>query len=103
MIDLFGGDSVSGLVTARTEIKCEGAEDRHSTFSGEPEPGDDHGGHGDETGDDHGGSGSGHHGRHHHGHANCTTAALVSGAVVREADLEIEHGRASFDEVELAH
>ena len=35
--------------------------------------------------------------------ANCTTADLVSGGVVQEADLEIEHGSARFDDVELAH
>lgn len=86
VIDLFGGDTISGLVTDRTRIKCEG---EHSpgdaSSSREAEPGDDRGGHGDE--------GTG---------ANCTTADLIPGAVVEEAELEIEHGAASFDEVELA-
>jgi hypothetical protein len=106
VIDLFGGDSVSGTVNATTEIKCEGPEDRSSALSGEPEPGDDHGGHGNEPGDDNGGRAGDDDGGHHggrHGHVNCTTAALVVGAVVEEADLEIEHGTATFDEVELAH
>jgi hypothetical protein len=94
--------------------------------SGEAEPGDDHGGRGEaEPGDDHGGgensgpgsggsddnsgpgSGSGNSGPSGHDDngvgANCTTAALVAGALVQEADLEIEHGTARFDEVELAH
>jgi hypothetical protein len=93
-VDLRKGDSVSGLVDDRTKIKCEdqseighhnrGGESRGR--SGEPEPGDDHGGH-----DDHGTG------------ANCTTADLVAGADVQEADLEVEHGSRHFDEVELAH
>ena len=33
--------------------------------------------------------------------ANCTTADLIAGATVEEADLELEHGSATFDEVEL--
>jgi hypothetical protein len=93
VIDLFGSDAISGLVTDRTKIKCE---DEHSpditasrSHSGEEEPGDDRGGHGDEPGDDNGGG------------DNCTTSDLIPGAVVQEADLEIEHGRATFDEVEL--
>jgi hypothetical protein len=107
VIDLFGTDTVSGLVAARTEIKCEGAEDHRTgdarRSSGESEPGDDHGDHGEEAGDDHGdNSGPGHHGEEGNG-AGCTSADLVPGAVVHEADLEIEHGTATFDEVELAH
>jgi hypothetical protein len=100
-ISLFGGDTVSGLVTAATEIKCEGVENeaehhhrrRHAEdrrlLSGEPEPGDDHGRHGNEAGDDNGG--------------DCTTADLTAGTVVQEADLELGNGSATFDEVELAH
>jgi hypothetical protein len=93
-IVLFGGDTVSGLVTEQTRIKCE---DEHSpdvsvrARHGEEEPGDDHGDHGEESGDDHGGTG-----------ANCTTSDLIPGAVVEEAELELEHGVATFEEVELA-
>lgn len=92
-ISLFGGDTVSGLVTDRTRIKCE---DEHSpdvtarARHGEEEPGDDRGGHGEEPGDD---NGTG---------ANCTTSDLIAGATVEEAELELEHGVATFDEVELA-
>jgi hypothetical protein len=142
-ISLFGGDTVSGLVTDRTRIKCE---DEHSpdvtvrARHGEEEPGDDRGGDGEEPGDDNGGqgeepgddnsgavgddhdnSGPGSHGEDnsgpgssHSGHgpsghddngtgANCTTSDLVVGATVEEAELELEHGVASFDEVELAN
>ncbi len=123
VIDLFGTETVSGLVTDQTRIKCE---DEHSpdastssrgSDSGDDhggqgeEPGDDNGGHGEEPGDDNGGgdnSGPGSPNSGPSGHddngvgANCTTSDLIVGAVVQEADLEIEHGTASFDEVELA-
>jgi hypothetical protein len=137
-ITLFGGDTISGLVTDRTRIKCE---DEHSpdvttrARHGEEEPGDDRGGHGEEPGDDNGGHGeeigddhgdhgeevgddhedgdnsgpgSSHSGRGPSGHddngtgANCTTSDLIVGATVEEAELELEHGSATFDEVELA-
>jgi hypothetical protein len=135
-ITLFGGDTISGLITDRTRIKCE---DEHSPDTtvrarhGEEEPGDDRGDHGEEPGDDHGGQGkepgedngggssgpgsggddnsgpgSSHSGGGPSGHddngtgANCTTSDLVPGATVAEAELELEHGVASFDEVELA-
>jgi hypothetical protein len=117
-ISLFGGDSVSGLVTERTRIKCE---DEHSPditqlHGDEEEPGDDHGGHGNEPNGDNGdhddgdnsGLGSSHSGSGPSGHddngtgANCTTSDLIPGAVVEEADLELEHGTATFDEIELA-
>jgi len=130
-ISLFGGDTVSGLVTAQTRIKCE---DEHSpdvsvrARHGEEEPGDDRGAHGEEPGDDNGqgdepgddnsgpgnggddnsGPNSSHSGRGPSGHddngtgANCTTSDLIVGTTVEEADLELEHGVATFDEVELA-
>jgi hypothetical protein len=140
-ISLLDGETVSGLVTDRTRIKCE---DEHSpdithlrhggseqgddnSGRGEGEPGDDHGGPGLEPGDDHGGRGlepGDDHGQHEEpgddngggdgsgrgpsGHddngagANCTTSDLIPGAVVEEAELELDHGGATFDEVELA-
>jgi hypothetical protein len=111
-IDLFGGDSVSGLVTEETEIECggqstgasasdspndgEGGEDEQGDQEessddneGQEEPGDDDGGQ-EESGDE-GGQGS-----------NCTAADLEVGAVVHEADLQIENGSATFEKVELA-
>jgi hypothetical protein len=134
VIDLFGNDTVAGLVTDQTEIKCEdevGATvSSEGPGSGETEPGDDNGGE-DEVGDDHGddgeevgddrdgdNSGPGHDGGDDNsgpsdnsgpGHEGdddrdrlCTTAELVPGAVVEEAELEIEDGRAIFEEVELS-
>jgi hypothetical protein len=130
-ISLLNEETVSGLVTDRTKIKCEDehapdvtASRRHLRHGeeepgddrggqGEEEPGDDHGGHGVEPGDDHGGgdssgpgssnSGSGPSGHDDEGTgANCTASDLIVGAVVTNAELEIEHGGATWDEVELA-
>lgn len=95
--------------------------------SGEAEPGDDHGddgeevgddngGHGEEPGDDNGGgdqgednsgpgsenSGPGHDGDDDRGDRLCTTAELVPGAAVEEAELRVENGKATFEEVELS-
>lgn len=120
-IELTDGDTVSGLVTARTEIRCE---DQHVTGvaarSHGSAAGDDHGGHGEEAGDDNGGHGvepgddnggdssgpgpspSGPSGHDDNGvGANCTPADLVVGAVVHEAELDLRNGKAVFDEVEL--
>lgn len=92
----------------------------------EEEPGDDNGGEGDgdnsgpgsgdESGDDNSGpsdnsgpgsesSGPGHDGDGEHGDDDdriCTTAELVPGAVVEEAELKLENGKAVFREVELS-
>jgi hypothetical protein len=93
---------------------------------GEEEPGDDNGGDGDnsgpgsgdESGDDNSGpsdnsgpgsesSGPGHDGDDDGEHGDdddrlCTTAELVPGAVVEEAELKLEDGKATFREVELS-
>ena len=95
--------------------------------SGEEEPGDDRGDDGTEVGDDHGddgveagddnggdntgpsdnsGPGSENSGPGHEGDDDsdriCTTAELIPGAVVEEAELEIRNGQAVFGEVELS-
>lgn len=133
-INLFGGDTISGLVDESTEIKCEDSGSSASTSDsgsssgeeepgddhggeGEEEPGDDHGGQGEEQGDDNGGegehgddnsgpgsanSGPGHDGDDDHGALLCTTAELVPGAVVEEAELALTNGQAVFHEVELS-
>ncbi|HSS40963.1 MAG TPA: hypothetical protein VLK37_00265 [Solirubrobacterales bacterium] len=129
-INLFGGDTISGLVTGDTEIKCDDDSSSASVSSegsgsGESEPGDDHGegeeagddngDHGEEPGDDNGGdqggdnsgpgsenSGPGHEGDDDQGDRLCTTAELVPGAVVEEAELKLENGQATFHEVELS-
>jgi hypothetical protein len=126
-ITLLNEETVSGLATDRTRIKCEdehapdvtasrthlrhGEEEPGDDRGGEggEEPGDDRGGHGEEAGDDHGGdsSGPGSSGSGPSGHddegtgANCTMSDLIVGATVASAELEIEHGAATWDEVEL--
>jgi hypothetical protein len=121
-IHLTGGDTVSGLVTDRTKIRCEDEHSPDVSVRGrESEPGDDHGGHGEEAGDDNGGRGnepgddnggdssgpgpsqSGPSGHDDNGHgANCTRSDLIVGATVHEAELDLRNGKAVFDEVELA-
>jgi hypothetical protein len=126
-IDLFGGETVSGLVDEETEIKCEDHAGASASSDGseagddnggegEVQPGDDNGGE-EEAGDDNGageeepgnddgedqqgednsGPGSG-----DEGEASCTTADLTPGAVVQEAELKIENGQATFEKVELS-
>lgn len=145
VIDLFGGETISGLVTEGTEIKCEdhsgASASSEGSGSGEAEPGDDNGGEEAEPGDDNGGqeevgddnggqgeeepgddnggeeagddsqgdnSGPGSTnsgpGRGDDGDAGstCTTADLVPGAVVQEAELKVANGQATFEEVELS-
>lgn len=116
-------DEHSPDVTARARHGEEEPGDDHG--EGE-EAGDDNGGHGEEPGDDNGGEaagdnsgpgnggednsgpGSSNSGRGPSGHddngtgANCTTSDLIIGATVEEAELELEHGAATFEEVELA-
>jgi hypothetical protein len=128
VIDLFGGETISGLVTEGTEIKCEHehADDSIAMRHGEDEQGDDNGGRGEESGDDNGGqgeapgddnSGPGNGGEDNSGSGSnnsgpgrggdeestgCTGASLVAGAVVQEAELQLGNGAATFEEVELA-
>lgn len=124
VIDLFSGETISGLVTEGTEIKCEdnggasassdsGQENEAGDDNGgegEVEPGDDNGGQGEEEpGDDNSGPGSENSGPGNAGDddnqdepGNCTTADLVAGAVVQEAELKVANGQATFEEVELS-
>ncbi|MGD9736102.1 MAG: hypothetical protein AB7V58_10925 [Solirubrobacterales bacterium] len=112
-IALFGGESITGLVSSETEIKCEGPDGGASASSdgGGEEAGDDHGGQGEEEpGDDHGGEGgeddhggdSGPGGGDQQQGASCSTGDLAVGAVVQQAELELRNGVATFHEVELA-
>lgn len=129
VIDLFGGETVSGLVTEGTEIKCEdhmgASASSEGSGSGEEEAGDDNGGEteqveaGDddggrgeeEPGDDNGGdnsgpgsenSGPGRQGDDGDEGSTCTIADLTPGAVVQEAELKVANGQATFEEVELS-
>lgn len=95
-ITLAGGESIAGLVTEDTEIKCEGIDQRRD-------------GGGDQPGDDDGGDSwdSGHHLEEspatgeEESEAACTTASLTPGSMVGGAELRIEGGSAVFKEIEL--
>jgi hypothetical protein len=104
-VDLFGGGTIEGLVTADTEIECEHQSPASSSSSSaeDDEGEDDHGESGeeeegdeeeneDESGDDHGEGGS---------NSTCTTADLVPGTTVHEAELRLANGEAVFEKVEL--
>jgi hypothetical protein len=95
-IDLFGGDTVSGLVADATEIECEHS--GSASASSEDEPGDDHG---DNSGPGSANSGPGSR-EDGAGECDCSVADLVPGAVVEEAELRVANGTATFEEVELA-
>ncbi|HEX3734708.1 MAG TPA: hypothetical protein VHU86_06080 [Solirubrobacterales bacterium] len=127
-IALYGGETVTGLITEGTRINCgcdhgKGSGDDSGTASRPGEPGDDHGSQAGPPppppasgppgqGDDENDNPPGHDGTPpgasegpgqgaDHPAANCTTADLVTGAVVKEAELELEHGTATFSEVDL--
>jgi hypothetical protein len=119
-IALLDGDTVTGLVTENTEIKCEGVDNRLNRRDhggggdnsgpgsggdngGQVEPGDDNGGRGEpEPGDDNGGEVMG-EGEGEPGEVTCTTAALVTGAIVGDAELRLEGGSTVFEEIELGN
>jgi hypothetical protein len=116
VINLFSGDSVSGTVTADTEIDCNNDDevqpddhgDDPSGHDGNDDQGDDGPGH-DGT-DDNGDDGPGHDrsvttsssgNDEGSDDDNCSTADLVSGTVVREAELDLTASGLVFDEIEL--
>jgi hypothetical protein len=128
-IDLFGGETISGLVNEETEIRCEshGGASASSEGSGEEsEAGDDSGGEsqeaepGDDSGEEEAGEDNGGQGEEEPGddeggeeqvedgpgggvsHGNCNTADLTPGAVVQEAELKVAGGQATFEKVELS-
>jgi hypothetical protein len=110
VINLFGGDTVTGLVTDETRIRCgcRGTDDDYGDDDSGDERslmhgGDSGSGHDEDEEEDH--SGPGHDGQGHGGgHGDdrlCTTDELVEGAVVSEAELELTADGLVFDEIEL--
>ncbi len=106
-IHLFGGDTVSGLVTEETEIECDGQKGGSASDSNDGEEGSEDEQQGEEPGDD---GGQGEPGDDDGDQeesdddqgSNCTAADLEVSAVVHEAELQIEEGSAVFEKVELA-
>jgi hypothetical protein len=107
VIDLYGGDTVSGTVDENTEVECGchgDTGDAEDDETGDDEDGDDTsarhdpGDGDDEDGEeDHSGPGGpdGEHG------SACTTDDLVAGAVVHEAELKTTPDGVVFTEIEL--
>lgn len=82
--DEESGDHESGEEESGSdEDSGSDSEDSESSHDGEGEHSDDDGEHGDDD-------------------RLCTTAELVPGAVVEEAELKLENGKAVFEEVELS-
>ncbi|HVX34465.1 MAG TPA: hypothetical protein VHA80_15120 [Solirubrobacterales bacterium] len=105
-VALTGGETVTGLVTGATRIRCEGVDDRRARrdHGGRGnEPGDDHGGRGEEPGDDHGEGGPPAEvpPPPAAAEAGCSPASLTPGEIVGSAELRLEGGMATFEEVEL--
>jgi hypothetical protein len=115
-INLFNGDTVSGMVTEDTRIEggheCHPGEEVTASGSSEGDhnsgPGDSPPAQGEDENDDApgddgtppgAGEGPG-QGDEHSG--DCTTAALVVGATVQEAELTLSNGVATFEKIELA-
>ncbi len=112
-IDVLNSGPVTGLVTDATEIKCDNGDDQGD------EDGDGRGGGGDGTAD----QGHGDNRLARSGgddptgddsttedpaadddetdESACTVADLVPGAVVHQAELEVENGNTTWDEIEL--
>ena len=123
-INLFGGETITGLVSEETEIECgcshgEGSATTSSDQQGGDQQGDDDNNPGEEMtgppgqGDDENDDPPGHDGTppgagegpgngfEHAQPSNCSTEDLVVGAVVREAELQLENGVATFSKIEL--
>jgi hypothetical protein len=96
---LNDGSMVSGQVTDATEIKCETAEPQeleHSEHADGDHAGGSNGG-GDENGDNNGNNDD--QGEDEQGAPMCSTANLVPGTVVRDAELTISGIGATWKEV----
>jgi hypothetical protein len=95
-INLFGGGTMSGMVTESTEIKCDGSHGGSAQASEDSESSEEDQGDGeasDSQASDSEGSGGG---------STCTSANLVPGATVQEAQASETPTGSVFDEVKLA-
>jgi hypothetical protein len=118
VINLFGGGTVTGEVTADTEIDCHNDDADQPDDESDDGPDDDSDDVGDDdpaddVGDDQGDDGPGHdrvsrsNGSDSHHSSDegdddqCTAADLTPGTVVQEADLELTATGLVFDEIEL--
>lgn len=110
-VGLAGGGSVSGVVTAATEIACETEEESEDHHGGRArrsregsddfEPGSESSGpgSGDDSGDDD--PGDDRQGDDDGGSGGCSVADLIVGATIHEAEGRIVNGSLVFTEVEI--
>ena len=94
-ITLTNGNTVSGLVTNGTEVKCENAADANDNGDNDVEHGDlasDHGPGGGDNGDN---------GDRGDDNGNDNMCTITPGMVVRNAELRLTGAGAFWDEVEL--
>jgi len=104
-IALFGGETVSGLVTEETRIECGCGHGCRGHDQGDDDGNDGSSATSSSHGDDNSGPGNNHSEPPERGDddsAGCGPEALVVGAEVDEAELELHHGTATFEEIELA-
>lgn len=102
-ITLTNGNTVSGLVTNGTEVRCENAEDNDNNGDNDVEHGDrvsDHGPGGGDNGGDNGDRGDD-NGNRGDDNDNDNMCAITPGMAVRNAELRINGAGSFWDEVEL--
>jgi hypothetical protein len=108
-INLFGGGSITGKVTAQTEIGCDTGGDDNGDGTGDHGSngerslrhngeGDNqgNGSNGDDNGDNHNSGGD-----HEGDTQSCPPGALKEGAVVQEAELSLTNAGAVFQKIDL--
>ncbi|HEX8753308.1 MAG TPA: hypothetical protein VF731_07815 [Solirubrobacterales bacterium] len=120
-IALFGGETITGLVTEETEIECgcnHGAEEEGAVTSsdqqgGEGQQGEDGpdegemGGPSGQGAEEEGGDGPNHESgddgsdQGSQSSSSCSTEDLVVGTTVKEAELQVGNGVATFSKIEL--
>ncbi|MDX6581906.1 MAG: hypothetical protein QOI10_1090 [Solirubrobacterales bacterium] len=115
VINLFGGGTVTGQVTADTEIDCNNDDATQPDDEGDDGDDNDSDDVGDDVGDDQGDDGPGHdrvirsHGSDDNGDDgdngdegdDCSAADLTAGTVIHEADVTVTAAGLVFDEIEL--
>jgi hypothetical protein len=106
IITLTSGTQVSGKVTEQTQIRCTSATPTTGGDDSDDESGSGEGDHSSSTDGSHGDAHAASNGDDSDdgpegGQAPCTTAALVPGAMVREAELTIGSAGAVWDRIDL--
>jgi hypothetical protein len=99
-ISVFGGQTLTGMVTGDTEIECKRAGARAADHGGGDSPDNSGPGSGDSRGDDDHGDDHGRENDENEEHA-CPDGALAPGAVVHEAELRATGTGTVFRQIEL--